>query len=62
MSSIPRNETDKIIKAKKFNDRNLQIQQQLTMENDREMEFDEKNEDTPSNSQRRRVIQNHEDS
>jgi len=32
------------------------------MENDREMEFDENNEDLPSNSQRRRVIQNHEDS
>jgi hypothetical protein len=32
------------------------------MENDREMEFDENNEDSPSNSQRRRVIQNHEDS
>ena len=62
MSSIPRNETDKIIKAKNFNERNLQIQQQLTMENDREMEFDENNEDLPSNSQRRRVIQNHEDS
>lgn len=28
----------------------------MTIENDREMEFDENNEDSPSNSKRRRVI------
>ncbi len=58
MSSIPRYENDKQLKLKKYNERNSQIQQQLTIENDREMEFDENNEDSPSDSKRRRIMEN----
>lgn len=58
MSSIPRYENDKQLKLKQFDERNSQIQQQLTIENDREMEFDENNEDSPSDSKRRRIMEN----
>lgn len=58
MSSIPRFDNDKQLKQKQYNERNSQIQQQLTMENDREMEFEENNEDSPFDSKRRRIMEN----